>query len=144
MGRLEIEGALHAKFATLGYTYVSYPNGPVVDPGLNINFSLFTVYGDSEAAGIGNNAPDRHKGFFQVTIRGPLVDATGNPTGTYAIMAAADAVALAFKKGTSCGYPAAAPTSYVHCQVPTVRHLGSLGDGWYTVVVRVPFTSDIF
>jgi hypothetical protein len=143
MGLREIEGALHARFATLGYAYVAYPNGPKVEPpAYSMNFSLFTIYGDTLAAGLGHEALDRHQGIFQVTVRCPLNDSFGNPAGTYALNAALDAVRAAFAKGTSLGYPAAAPTHYVHCQVPTARHLGNLGDGWYTAVVRVPFTQD--
>jgi hypothetical protein len=147
MGQLNAERAFHAAFAALGYTYVSYPNGPKLNlpsapiPASTIWYSLFTLYSKAAAVGLGSSII-RYPGLFQVTIKAPSADANGNPYGTYAIAAAAEAVAAAFKLGTSIAYPTGTPVAYVHCEEPTITHIGNVEPEWYTVVVRVPFRMD--
>lgn len=145
MSRAGIESAFLEKFATLGYTYVSLPNGPKVEsPATSMNYSLSVIYGDSEAAGLGAAAANRHNGYLQILVRAPLTTASGDAAGTYEVNSSVDVIEAAFKKGTSLQYPSVTPTTFVHCQVPSTRILGNLGDSWYTVAIRVPFTSDSF
>jgi hypothetical protein len=130
MGQSDIERALNTKFATLGYTFVSYPNGPVVDPGIVQNYSVTTLYGEGLADAVGSNAANRFVGIYQVTVRCPA-----DGTGVYAGMTSVNAILTAFTLGTILTYG----TAQVHCKMSLVRHFGLLGDSWYTLVVRIPF-----
>lgn len=141
----DVESALLAKYSTLGYDAVtSFPNGPSISfPITTMNFSVEIIFADSAVAA-GNFAADRHKGTMQVTIRVPKVDTAGNPVGTYPAYTSADAIATAFKRGTSVGYPTAAPTQYVHMYTPVIRHFPKASDTWYIMVVRVEFWADVY
>lgn len=140
----DIERAFSERFATLGYTYVSTPNGPTTGPtATDMNYSLDFLYNDGFATGIGESAYSRYQGFFQVTIHVPVVTATGDAPGLYVGLTSAKAIADLFPRGLSIGYPSAAPVTYVHCQTPTIKHLGKTTPEWYSLIVRVPFWSDI-
>jgi hypothetical protein len=143
----DIEGALISKFDTLGYStsVVAYPNGPSLDPAITtLNYSLTFLYADAVSAGLGIASADRHHGLFQITIRAPKVDASGNPAGTYTLMQQVKAINTAFKKGTSMGYPVASPTQYVRVTAPlTMNHFPKAEDGWYIIVLRIPFEADV-
>ena len=135
----DVEKALSTRFASLGYTYVSWPSGPKITPPADaINYSIMVLYGETVAAAVGANAAKRVLGIYQVTIRVPE---TGS--GTYAALAAAEAVAAAFPRGTAIPWPVAAPTTYAHVKDPTITHFGNITEEWYTVVVRIPFYSDV-
>lgn len=144
MGQLDAERAFYAAFSALGYTYVSYPNGEVLNtaaspiPPDTLWHALDVMYADSLAAGAGDSYT-WHRGIYQATVRGPVTDSFGNPFGTYAIGARAEAIATAFKIGTSLPYPVAAPTVWAQCEEPTIIHRGKVEPDWYTVVVRIPF-----
>ena len=145
MGQPDIESALMAKFSTLGFTYVAYPNGPVEEiPATSMNFALSILYANADPAAIGASSADRYDGIFRVTIRVPLSQANANPVWLNAAYTAINTIMAAYKKGTSIGYPTAAPTTYVHCQVPKMTHIGSGVDkSWYSIVISIPWWSDI-
>jgi hypothetical protein len=147
VGQPNAKRAFHAAFGALGYTYVSYPNGPKLNtpaspiPAETLWYSLHTLSSQPNARGLGD-ATIRYQGLFQVTIRAPVTDTFGNPFGTYLIDAAAETIATAFKLGTQLGYPLGNPTVYAHCGVPETIDLGNIEPEWYTVVVRIPFWLD--
>ena len=142
--QFDAESALFERFGTLSYTYVSYPNGPKIEsPSTSINYSLAIIYGDGNSVGLGTDAATRYRGIFQVTIRVPVTSATGDAVGLYDAKVSASAIMALFKRGTSIGYPAAAPETYIHCGSPTSVHLGNVTPEWYTIVVRVPFWEDV-
>lgn len=144
MAQLDAERAFYTAFGALGYSYVSYPNGEVLNtaaspiPAETLWYVLDTLYANSLAAGAGDTYT-WHKGIFQVTVRGPVTDSFGNPFGTYAIGSRAETIALAFKLGTSLPYPASTPTAWAQCEEPTIIHRGKVEPDWYTVVVSIPF-----
>jgi hypothetical protein len=135
----DAEKALNAKFASLGYTYVSWPSGPKITPPADaVNYSVATLYGQTVAAAVGYDAQKRALGLYQVTIRCPE---TGS--GTSVAIDAAEAVVAAFPRGTTLPYPVAAPTVHVNVRDATITHLGNVTEEWYTVVVRIPFRMDV-
>jgi len=147
MGQLNAERAFYAAFALLGYAYVSYPGGPKLNlptapiPASTIWYELDTLYSNPNPVGLGSPII-RYPGLFQVRVNAPNADANGNPYGTYAVNASAEAVATAFKLGTSLSYPTVNPVAFVHCDEPGIVHLGNMKPEWYTVVVRIPFRLD--
>jgi hypothetical protein len=147
MGQLDAERAFYTAFNTLGYAYVSWPNGPEINtpsvpiPADTLWYELDTLYGSANAAGAAI-APIRYIGLFQVRIHAPVKDSFGNAFGTSAIGSAAEAISTAFKLGTSIPYPVSNPVVYVHCNEPSIAHLGKIVPEWYTVVVRIPFRLD--
>ena len=144
MAQLDAERAFFTAFSSLGYSYISYPNGVILNtpanpiPADTLWYSLDVLYARSIAVGIGDRGL-RYKGLFQATIRGPVTDSFGNPSGTYAIGTRAEAIAAYFYLGRSLPYPVAVPTAWVQCEEPTIVHLGKIEPEWYTVVVRIPF-----
>lgn len=144
MAQMDIERALFAAFATLGYSYVSYPNGPKVTPAAtDLNYSVSVMYAPAHAAGTGASAYDRYTGIFQALVRCPLIDSVGNPAGTYAGATQAEVIKAKFKRGASFYYPATGDATYVHCKTPTIEHLGNLDGAWYTIAVSVPWWADV-
>lgn len=147
MGQLNAERAFYTAFAALGYTYVSYPNGPILNtpanpiPANTLWYELDTLYSNPNAVGLGSPIV-RYPGLFQVRIKAPVTDSFGNPYGTAIVAASAETIAATFKLGTSIPYPVSAPVAYVYCNEPSIVHLGKMEPEWYTVVVRIPFRLD--
>jgi hypothetical protein len=143
MGQPNAKRAFHTAFATLGYTYVSYPNGPKMNtpahpiPADTLWFVLHTLSSAPTARGLGDPTI-RYKGLFQVTIKSPVTGANALPFGTNALDAAVDAIVARFKLGTSLPYGAV----FAHCEEPQTTELGNVEPEWYTAIVRIPFWMD--
>jgi hypothetical protein len=147
MAQLDAERAFYAAFGALAYPYVSFPNGPKLNtpsdpiPADTLWHVLDTLYATSKAVGAGDQTI-RYTGLFQVAVKAPVTDSFGNPFGTFAVGARAELIASTFKLGTSLPYPVGTPTSFAHCEEPTITHLGNVEPEWYTVIIRIPFHMD--
>ena len=143
MSQLDAERAFYTAFSALGKTYVSYPNGVILNTPSNpipvetLWYVLDVLYGKPSVISLGSSQI-RYAGVFQITIKSPVVDTYGNAYGTYAIGVDAYSLASSFKLGTDLPYL----TKHVRCEEPIITHLGKIEPEWYTVVVRIPFRMD--
>lgn len=140
-----IERAFYTSMASLGLTYVSWPNGPSISPpATSINYSVGIDYSDADKPEMYENAYDRFTGTFTVTIRCPVTTDTGDAPGIRPALQAAESIASIFKRGSVQTYRInSSESTKVFCFTPRIRHRGKVTPEWYSLEVEVPFRADL-